>query len=184
MRWTLVLLAVPLMAEDAVSRAARVRASMEASLARQRMSLARQNRRPGAGAGCAPATPAELAGAIGAAAERHGLYADLIREVARQESAFHPCAVSAKGAQGLMQLMPATQAHLNVRNPFDPRESIDAGAHLLKLLLDRYHGDLALALSAYNAGPARVDPILAIPPIPETRNYVSAILARLATPRP
>ena len=103
----------------------------------------------------------------------------LVREVARQESSFRPCAVSPKGAQGLMQLMPATQAQLDVHDPFDPQESLSAGAKLLKQLLDRYHGDLALALSAYNAGITRVDRNFAVPEISETKDYVSDILGRL-----
>lgn len=78
-----------------------------------------------------------------------------------------------------MQLMPATQELLSVDDPFDPQESLMAGARLLRSLLDRYHGDLALALSAYNAGPSRVDRSMQIPNIPETQNYVARILQRL-----
>ena len=78
-----------------------------------------------------------------------------------------------------MQLMPATQAQLDVRDPFDPQESLSAGAKLLKQLLDRYHGDLALALSAYNAGVGRVDRTFSVPEIPETKDYVTDILGRL-----
>jgi len=104
---------------------------------------------------------------------------DILREVARRESAFYPCAVSPKGAEGLMQLMPATQAMLGVENPYDPKQSLWGGAQLLKMLLTRYEGNLALALSAYNAGPARVDAADSIPPIPETQNYVASILSRL-----
>ena len=78
-----------------------------------------------------------------------------------------------------MQLMPATQAQLDVRDPFNPQESLSAGAKLLKQLLDRYHGDLALALSAYNAGMTRVDKTFAVPEIPETKGYVTGILGRL-----
>lgn len=78
-----------------------------------------------------------------------------------------------------MQLMPGTQALLGVDDPFDPEESLMAGARLLKDLLGRYNGDLALALSAYNAGPKRVDQASGIPPIPETRDYVAKILSRL-----
>ena len=105
--------------------------------------------------------------------------AAVIREVARQESRLRPCAVSPKGAEGLMQLMPATQAQLQVRDPFDPRQSLQAGARLLKQLLDRYHGDLPLALSAYNAGAGKVDKSGGIPNITETKNYVAAILGHL-----
>ena len=78
-----------------------------------------------------------------------------------------------------MQLMPATQAQLQVQNPFSAQESLEAGSKLLKQLLDRYHGDLSQALSAYNAGPARVDAAGGVPKIPETQNYVSGILNRL-----
>ena len=78
-----------------------------------------------------------------------------------------------------MQLMPATQATLGVSNPFDPAESLMADARFLKTLLERYDGNLSLALSAYNAGPKRVDAIGRIPPIPETRAYVKSILGRL-----
>ena len=117
---------------------------------------------------------------IGTAAREHNLDANIVREVARQESGFRPCVVSSKGAEGLMQLMPATQVSLKVRDPFDPQESIEAGASLLKQLLLRYNGDLALALSAYYSGAARVDRTLRIPQIPETRNYVANILGRLS----
>jgi len=78
-----------------------------------------------------------------------------------------------------MQIMPATQMQLQVKNPFSAEESLEAGSKLLKQLLDRYHGDLSQALSAYNAGPARVDAAGGVPKIPETQNYVSNILNRL-----
>ena len=79
-----------------------------------------------------------------------------------------------------MQLMPATQAQFQVRNPFSAQESIEAGSKLLKQMLDRYHGDLSLALSAYNAGPGRVDKAGGVPQIPETTNYIAEILKRLS----
>jgi soluble lytic murein transglycosylase-like protein len=113
------------------------------------------------------------------AAEAHEVPPEIVREVARQESAFQPCAVSSKGAEGLMQLMPATQASLGVEDPFDPEASLMAGAKLLRELLSRYNGSIPLALSAYNAGPKRVDQADGIPPIAETRNYVAQILSRL-----
>jgi len=78
-----------------------------------------------------------------------------------------------------MQLMPATQVQFQVKNPFSPKESLEAGSKLLRDLLDRYHGDLSLALSAYNAGAERVDKAGAVPQIPETKNYVLGILNRL-----
>ena len=111
-------------------------------------------------------------------AQKHGIERNLVQEVARQESGFNPCAVSSKGAEGLMQLMPATQAQFQVSDPFDARQSLEAGSKLLKTLLDRYHGDLTLALSAYNAGSGTVDKAGGVPEIAETKNYVLSILTR------
>jgi soluble lytic murein transglycosylase-like protein len=128
---------------------------------------------------CAGIEAPELGRMIELAAVANQVSPDLVREVARQESAFRPCAVSPKGAEGLMQLMPATQASLGVEDPFDPEESLMAGARLLRELLSRYNGSLPLALSAYNAGPKRVDRANGIPPIAETRNYVAQILSRI-----
>ena len=98
----------------------------------------------------------------------------------RQESAFKPCAVSAKGAMGLMQLIPGTAAGLGVKDPFDPEQNVLGGAKLLKQLMDRYSGDLSMTLSAYNAGTRPVDAADGVPMIPETIDYVSRILARLS----
>jgi soluble lytic murein transglycosylase-like protein len=117
------------------------------------------------------------------ASRKEGLDPRLVREVARQESGFRPCAVSAKGALGIMQLMPSTAKDLELDNPFDPRGNITAGSRFLKLLLDRYEGDIASALGAYNAGPARVDKAGGVPAITETRQYVSTILNRLSSER-
>ena len=128
---------------------------------------------------CEPVAQPELSRMIDSVAREHSVDAALVREVARQESGFRPCAVSPKGAEGLMQLMPSTQARLDVHDPFNPQESLSAGARLLKQLLERYHGDLALALSAYNAGMTRVDRTFSIPEIPETKDYVADILGRL-----
>lgn len=128
---------------------------------------------------CPPMNATELDRMIEDAAAAGQVEPEIIREVARQESAFYPCAVSPKGAEGLMQLMPVTQAMLGVENPYDPEQNLWAGARLLKTLLTRYGGDLSLALSAYNAGPARVDAADGIPAIPETQNYVTSILNRL-----
>ena len=107
---------------------------------------------------------------------------DLLRSVMKEESGFRPCALSEKGAMGLMQLMNATAIDLGVRDAFDPQENVTAGARYLKQFINLYNGDLALALSAYNAGPGRVKPSAGIPQIPETMNYVNKILSTLPVP--
>jgi soluble lytic murein transglycosylase-like protein len=112
------------------------------------------------------------------AAKQQSLDPKLIRAVVEQESAFRPCAVSVSGAQGLMQLMPQTGAELGVANPFDPKQNVDAGARYLKQLLDKYQGDLSLALGAYNAGPKALDDSGGVPNLQETRDYVDAVLAK------
>lgn len=113
------------------------------------------------------------------ASQREGVDAKLVRAVVKRESAGKPCAVSVKGAQGLMQIMPATQTDLGLQNPFDPAANIAAGVKYLKQMLDRYSGNTALALAAYNAGPQRVAPGGKIPEIAETQSYVTNILASL-----
>ena len=110
------------------------------------------------------------------AAERHGVAADLVEAVIRVESAFNPRAVSSKGAQGLMQLMPRTASSLGVRNVFDPRENIEGGVRHLRYLLDKYPGNVPFALAAYNAGEKAVDDHRGIPPYAETQQYVQKIL--------
>lgn len=127
-----------------------------------------------------PSVPrTQLSGWIQQAADREGLSTDLLHAVINKESAYQPCAVSSKGAMGLMQLMPQTADSLNVQNPFNPKENIDGGSHLLRSLLDRYGNNLALALGAYNAGPGAVDRSGGVPAYPETQRYVSEILSRL-----
>jgi soluble lytic murein transglycosylase-like protein len=186
-----------LLMQNAQTQADRVRRAMAASLEQQRASVARQVEAIRANAPrwtppdsvmfnhsvpaweCPPVPKIELSRMIDAAAYNQGLDPALIREVAREESGFHPCAVSWKGAEGIMQIMPATQLGLGISNPFDPQESLQAGSKLLKELLDRYHGNLSLALSAYNAGAGAVDRAGGIPAIPETQNYVVDILGRL-----
>lgn len=111
------------------------------------------------------------------AADRYGLSADLVMAVIRVESAFNPRAVSRKGAQGLMQLMPATASQLGVRDAFDTAENIDGGVRHLRGLIERFENNLPLALAAYNAGERAVVQYGGIPPYPETQQYVARILS-------
>jgi soluble lytic murein transglycosylase-like protein len=127
----------------------------------------------------APTTSGMQYGAeIDSAAQRYGLDPALIQSVIQQESGFDPNATSGAGAQGLMQLMPATAQSLGVTNPYDPAQAIDGGARLLRQNLDTFGGDTALALAAYNAGPGAVTRYGGVPPYPETQAYVQQILAR------
>jgi hypothetical protein len=118
---------------------------------------------------------------IRAAALKHGVDEKLITHLIAVESNFNPRAVSRKQAQGLMQLIPETAARYSVANIFDPAQNIDAGTHYLKDLLERYRGNLPLALAAYNAGPDMVARYGGIPPFPETQKYVLKITASRAS---
>ena len=116
---------------------------------------------------------------IAAAAKKQSLEPALLRAVMKQESGFNPCAVSIRGAQGLMQLMPATAQLLHVDDAFDPEQNVQGGAAFLKQLLTRYKGDLRLALVAYNAGTLRADQPADAPYPMETQNYLASIFAQL-----
>jgi len=117
----------------------------------------------------------EVDRAIEQAAQRHGVDANLVRAVIKVESNFNPRAVSPKGAMGLMQLMPATARSLNVTNPFDPAQNVEAGVRHLKTLLDNFKGNVPLSLAAYNAGEKAVLKRKAIPEFAETKSYVRQI---------
>src|SRR5579872_1663808 len=120
-------------------------------------------------------TPLDVDAAIEQAAARHNVDPNLVRAVVKVESNFNPNAVSRKGAMGLMQLMPATARSLNVTNPFDPEQNVDAGVRHLKKLLQSYGGDIKLTLAAYNAGAGAVARSSGVPHYAETQNYVRRI---------
>lgn len=135
----------------------------------------------GAADGLDPATP--YADLFIAAGQRHGISPRVLAAVARAESSFNPRTVSSAGAQGLMQLMPATAASLGVEDPFDPAQAVDGAARLLVGHLEAFDGSLELALAAYNAGSGAVRRHGGVPPYAETQNYVRKVMAELAGAR-
>ncbi len=148
---------------------------------------------PKAAAVRAELTKTELHELLSGAGAQHNLDVNLLASLVHAESAGHARAVSKAGAQGLMQLMPRTAAQLGVRDSFEPEANVSGGVAYLDLLLTRYHDNLALALAAYNAGPAAVDRWHGVPPYRETQLYVARIIrnfnasiraSRLAEPAP
>ena len=175
------------------------RSQMEASIALQLESVRKQTGSKGPGSfftvdwarpdgnapaqapDCIPLPEAESEPMIKDAAAAQKLDPALIRAVIRQESGFRPCALSPKGAMGLMQLMPETAQHYNLADPFNAADNIKAGARFLKQLMERFHGNLKLTLAAYNAGPGKVEgePVETLA-VPETQSYVDQILKAVA----
>jgi hypothetical protein len=123
-----------------------------------------------------PSTPTAYDALIREIADRYNVEYALVKAVIKAESDFDRHAVSPKGALGLMQLMPSTAAQHRVRNVFLPRDNIGGGVRHLRVLLDRYGGNLTLTLAAYNAGTQRVEEAGGVPPIPETREFVARVL--------
>lgn len=126
-----------------------------------------------------PLDSATLNSLVSGASRTHAVSAALISAVIATESHGDPSAISRAGAQGIMQLMPATSVQYRVTNPFDPAQSIDGGAHYLHDLLLRYHGNVTLAVAAYNAGPGAVDAAHGVPAFAETRAYVARVAAAM-----
>lgn len=122
------------------------------------------------------ATREEVDRWVNSASDQHSVDPDLIRSVIKAESGFNPRAVSSKGAQGLMQLMPSTASQLGVKDAFAPSENIDGGTRYLRDLLVLYNNDMARALAAYNAGPQRVAQYNGVPPYRETHAYVARVI--------
>ena len=124
----------------------------------------------------ADTNPTQYRRFIDEAARVHGISSALLKAIIKVESDYNPHAVSHKGAKGLMQIMPENFAVCNINNPFDPRQNIMGGTRFLKSLIERFDGDLPLAVAAYNAGAGAVERNNGIPPFEETRSYVAKVL--------
>ena len=122
-------------------------------------------------------SPSSLEGYFQQASNTYGVDINLLKAVAKQESGFKANVVSSAGAIGIMQLMPGTAAAMGVNDPYNAQENIMGGAKYLSQMLNKYNGNIALALAAYNAGSGNVDKYGGIPPFSETQNYVKKVLA-------
>lgn len=127
--------------------------------------------------------PQNLKDIIESAAAKNEVEAPLVYSVIRAESNYNPVAVSNKGAQGLMQLIPATAKRFGVKDSFDSKDNVEGGVKYLRYLIDLFHGDYARAVAAYNAGEAAVSKYGGVPPYKETQNYVAQVVKQLAAER-
>lgn len=124
-----------------------------------------------------PSSKAQILNVVSQISKKHGVDEKLVQAVIKQESGFNPKAKSKAGAMGLMQLMPTTASFLGVKDPYNTVQNVEGGVKYLKSMLDKYNGNVILALAAYNAGPGAVDKYDGVPPYKETQNYVKNILA-------
>lgn len=124
-----------------------------------------------------PANKSQILNIVSQVSKKHGVDEKLVQALIKQESGFNPKAKSKSGAMGLMQLMPATAKNLGVKDPYNTVQNVEGGVKYLKSMLNKYNGNVILALAAYNAGPGAVDKYSGVPPYQETQNYVRNILA-------